>query len=357
MSHVNAPAKALIHLRRAQSWETGGKPFPVSLEIDLSNRCSHGCEWCHFAHTHTRGPWASRSRDVPVGQEKGGDIADIDMICRLLTEVADNGTLSVIWSGGGEPTTHPLWPAAVEQAARVGLKQGMYTAGSLLSDVQAGVLACYADWVVVSIDEVHADAYAARKGVSADFFDRACRSVRAMSESWTECAVGCSFMLHEGNWQAAEGMLDLSRSLGATYAIFRPTVLTSPANPGVKTSGTGWIEEAHPLLQALATEPDVELDPSRFLAYRNWRGRSYRACYGIRLNATVTPDGRVWVCPNRREMPDSSIGDLTRETFREIWDRHPGQWTDFQQCRVMCRLHQVNEQMDAFMDMKHAEFV
>lgn len=36
--------------------ETGKTKAPVNVEIDLSNRCSHGCAWCHFAYTHTKGP-------------------------------------------------------------------------------------------------------------------------------------------------------------------------------------------------------------------------------------------------------------------------------------------------------------
>jgi hypothetical protein len=111
-------------------------------------------------------------------------------------------------------------------------------------------------------------------------------------------------------------------------------------------------------LERLSHEPDVECDPSRFEAYRDWRGREYDTCHGIKLNATITPDGRVWVCPQRRGMTGSEIGDLRRESFTELWARHPRQWTEFADCRVMCRLHLINEQLSPVLQAyRHEAFV
>jgi hypothetical protein len=89
----------------------------------------------------------------------------------------------------------------------------------------------------------------------------------------------------------------------------------------------------------------VELDVDRFLAYRDWAGHGYTACEGPQLTTTITPDGRAWVCPQRRGIVGSELGDLRRESFADLWARHPGRWTVDQDCRAMCRLHLVNQQM------------
>ncbi len=76
------------------------------------------------------------------------------------------------------------------------------------------------------------------------------------------------------------------------------------------------------------------------------------------LHATITPNGRVWVCPQRRGIAGSCVGDLSRESFAMLWARHPGSWNDFSECRVMCRLHLVNEMVaPVFAQPAHAEFV
>jgi MoaA/NifB/PqqE/SkfB family radical SAM enzyme len=352
------PSKAFAHLDILAAWKRGEKPAPVTVEWDLSNRCTLGCQSCHFAHTHTKGPWAVRDRRLPMAFDAGGDLLDIALAERGLSEMAAAGVQAVVWSGGGEPTTHPHWPQIVSHAKACGLQQGMYTLGGLLSPKSAEHLADNLSWVVVSLDCVNAEAYAAEKGVKADRFEAACNGARWLAASPYDCAVGVSFLLHAKNWMHAADMLELGRSLGATYVMFRPTIETHPDQPAIPVADRGWIDAALPLLDTLSLEPDVECDPVRFAEYRDWARRGYTTCHGIKLNATITPDGRVWVCPQRRGMPESCVGDLRVESFQDVWARHPGQWTDFSSCLVMCRLHLLNEQVaPVFASYAHEAFL
>ena len=119
---------------------------------------------------------------------------------------------------------------------------------------------------------------------------------------------------------------------------------------------TEWVLEALPDLVNLESEPDVELDAERFVAYAGWQGHGYSQCRGITLNTTITPDGRVWLCPQRRGV--SALGDLRRESFADIWARHPKSFTVDAGCRVMCRLHPVNGVLDALQTPRaHEAFV
>src|SRR5262245_837558 len=110
VTYIAPRAKVLRHLDRLVGWQHGEKPAPVTVEWDLSNRCTLGCQDCHFAHTHVKGPWASKPRTLPMVYESTGDLADIGLVFRVLGELADAGVKSIVWSGGGEPTTHPKWP-------------------------------------------------------------------------------------------------------------------------------------------------------------------------------------------------------------------------------------------------------
>jgi hypothetical protein len=47
MTYINPRAKPLAHLDRLAAWQKGGMAPPVTLEWDLSNRCSLGCAACH----------------------------------------------------------------------------------------------------------------------------------------------------------------------------------------------------------------------------------------------------------------------------------------------------------------------
>lgn len=355
MSFVG-PQKIFAHLDRLVGWSRGETPAPVTIEWDLSNRCVLGCQSCHFAHTHSRGPWAVKGRMLPMAYTETGDYANPNLVTKALGQVARAGVQGVVWTGGGEPTTHPEWLRIVSYAHSVGLQQGMYTLGGLFTPQSAAAAGKLLTWVVVSLDCVDASAYAREKGVPSDRFRAACDGIRWLVEAQS-ATVGVSFLLHAENWYQMPEMAALARSFGATYTTFRPTIVEGPAS-SLASSDRTWITEALPLLEAMAAEPDVECDPSRFAAYRDWTGRSYSVCHGIKLNTTITPDGRVWVCPQRRGMEGSQLGDLRTESFADIWSRHPAQWTDLAECRVMCRLHLVNEQLNAvYTPRAHEAFV
>jgi cyclic pyranopterin phosphate synthase len=355
MSYIT-PAKVFAHLDRLVGWRDGKTPAPVTVEIDLTNTCSLGCQFCHFRHTHVAGPWAAQPVVKPTDYSDTGRLADPAVLVPALKDMTAAGVASVIWSGGGEPTLHPEFDAIIAAAHQAGLQQGMYTLGGHISEARGAFLKDRMAFVVVSLDCVDAETYAAEKHVLPGRFNAACAGVRRLVGG--SCVVGVSYLLHAENWRQAPAMLALGRSLGASYVTFRPTIDVSMDQPAVPASGRSWVTDALPLLWELHAEADVEIDPPRFEEYRDWTSHPYPACYGIRLVTQVTPDGRVWVCPNRRGMVGSELGDLTKESFAAVWARHPGQWTDFRECRVMCRLHLVNRTLSAVeTPMAHASFV
>lgn len=340
MRYTNSRGKLFAHLDRLAGWQRGETPVPVTVEWDLSNRCTLGCADCHFSHLHSKGPWATSA--VPADYESCGDLADIDVVRARLPELAASGVRSIVWSGGGEPLTHPAWLTAIQAAAQAGLAQGLYTSGVLLGRASAAQAAAHLSWAVVSLDAATSEDYASLKRATAQTFTAACRGLSFLVEAHCP-VVSASFLLGPENWSRAPEMLKLARWLGATYAVFRPRIAVSANDPATCADDRAWIHDAQGLLASLSREPDVELDPLRFEAYRAWSGRSYQTCYGIRHATVVTPDSRLWLCCQRRGMTDSCVGDLSVDTFATVWSRHPGAWTDFSRCRVMCRLHQVNE--------------
>jgi MoaA/NifB/PqqE/SkfB family radical SAM enzyme len=344
VTFIDPRAKVLRHLDRLVAWDRGETPAPVTVEWDLSNRCSLGCQDCHFAHTHSRGPWAQKPRLLPMAYDGTGDLAHAPLVMRGLTELAEAGVQGVIWSGGGEPTLHPAWQDCVQVAHDCGLQQGMYTLGGHFTVESARHLATVASFVVVSLDAADADTYAQEKGVPRSRFQAACDGVVHLVGH--RAAIGLSFLLHAKNWMKAADMHALARMLGATYATFRPAIQFDADRPAQPNADRAWVTDALPMLDALARESDVELAPDRFIAYRDWQSHGYSQCTGIRLNTTITPDGRVWLCPNRRGVADSLVGDLRVESFADLWARHPRAYAVNDQCRVMCRLHTVNTTLD-----------
>ncbi|MBK9497194.1 MAG: radical SAM protein [Xanthomonadales bacterium] len=358
MKYIDPVGKILAHVDRLAAWKQGTKAAPINIEWDLSNRCSLGCAGCHFAYTHTRGPLSGKI-DKPAGFIDGGDLADVEMVKRALLEAKEAGVLSVTWTGGGEPTLHPAFDEIIAYADSIGLRQGLYTHGGHIDATRGALLSKTLDWCVVSIDCADAQSYAAYKGVHPVWFDKMRTGVANLKYGGGDCIIGASFLLGADNWTQARDMLKFSRIIGADYTTFRPMIEYDIDNPSMPSGDVSWVTDALPFLWALSIEADVECIPERFAEYRDWtQQRGYGACYGIRFNTVVTPNGKVFVCVNRREFAGSELGDLSVESFGDIWSRHPGEWRDFDKCRVLCRLHMINETVwNVYRPRQHAEFV
>ncbi len=141
MSIFNNTPKILRWPKRIAAYRDG-KPFaPVTMELDLTNRCNLNCPHCQDAGL-------DRSLELPT-----------KAAMNWLTQLRDYGVEGVLFSGGGEPLMHPDAVAIVEHAHALGLRCAMVTNGmvSLCGGRSAGL--CHADrlaavcqWIRVSVD-------------------------------------------------------------------------------------------------------------------------------------------------------------------------------------------------------------
>lgn len=356
MTYIDSRHKALWHLDAlADLQRTGKTKAPVNVEIDLSNRCSLGCEWCHFAYTHTRGPLAGK-RAKPAGHVDGGDVMSLDLAYSILRQLAAAGVKSVTWTGGGEPTLHPHFNEIIEHARSVGLEQGIYTHGGHIDDERAALLKRLFTWVFISLDEADAESYKRSKGVNQ--FERVCTNIEQLATAQGKATIGIGFLLHPLNYLDTRKMIELGKSLGADYVQFRPTIQYSHDAPDELNEDTAWLAHAIQRLRVHTDNPFVIADIARFEQYRTWTGHGYNTCYWSGLQTAITPNGKVWRCANKREYADALLGDLAVESFDEIWKRAGGACAVDGKCRVLCRGHLSNQTINAVMkEPMHSSFI
>lgn len=356
-NYIDPRHKILFHTDRLAAIKAGKKPPPINIEIDLSNRCSLGCEWCHFAYTHTRGPLAGKV-DTPNGRIPGGDLMDYELAKSIIVQAHEFGVRSITWTGGGEPTLHPRFDDIVTFAHRHGMPQGLYTNGVHITPERAALLKRVTAWVYVSLDEFEAEMYKASKGV--DKFDAACQGVKSLSACDGVATVGVGFLLHKYNYLDIGDMAQLGIvELGADYVQFRPTVAYSQQSPNQKADYPFWIDELldTPQVSFFEGNERVLFDRERFEMYRDWNGRPYSTCHWTQVQTVITPNGKVWSCVNKREHAGALLGDLTHETLADVWQRSGACQVDGS-CRVMCRGHIANITLDAIMtEPPHKEFI
>lgn len=357
-SYIAPRSKLFRHLDRLQEIQQGKKPAPINVELDFSLRCDLACAGCHFAYTHTRGPWAGKA-EKPEGAIPGGDLIDYDLACDIFEQLAAYGVKSLTLTGGGEPTIHPRFDDMIRHAHGAGLELGIYTHGGFIRGDRAEWMKRHFEWIYFSLDGHDVESYKAYKGVNR--FERVCDNIRQLVAMEGNATIGVGFLIHNDNWRAIHDMVRLGRDLGVDYVQFRPTVHYDQAQPGkMVEADTAWIHHAIGRLQAYEGDRFVIADTSRFLRYAQWQEdkRGYSTCWWANIQTVITPNGKVWRCTNKREYPDGLLGDLTVESFETLWQRSGGACAVTSTCRLACRGDISNQTLDAVMaPTVHSNFV
>jgi len=356
MTYINSRQKLFWHVDEIkQIRDTGNTTAPVNVEIDLSNRCSHGCSWCHFAYTHTKGPLAGK-REKPAGHIGGGDLMDFMFAVNMLAQLKKAGVKSITWTGGGEPTLHPNFEDIISLAGSLGLEQGLYTHGGHIDVTRAEFLKRKLTFVYVSLDECTAEDFAKSKGVNR--FAHVLSGIKNLVEASGNATVGVGFLLHTGNYNKVDDMVALGKSLGVDYMQFRPIIAYDQVAPGQLVEDVQWVNGAINNLRKYAGDKQVVADTWRFEMYRDWHGHGYQTCNWAALQTVITPNGKVWRCTNKREHPDALLGDLTTESFADLWKRSGGACAVDDKCRIMCRGHIANLTLDSIIgELGHKNFI
>ena len=366
MTYIDPEGKLLWHLDKVEALRTGERLPPVNVEIDLSNRCSLGCSWCHFAYTHTRGP-AKGQQDKPEGAIPGGDLLELELAHMILAQLSMFGVKSISWTGGGEPTLHPDFEEIIlschswgrDKQLNIGfpIDQGIYTHGGHIGEKRAIIMKKAMTWVYVSLDATDARQYALDKGVPAKRFAAALQGISNLVKADGDAVIGVGFMIHSGNYDKAHEMIKLAHDLGADYCQFRPAVIFDSQEPGKAAENTEWALKAMNYLKKFSGSDFVQVDLKRFDEYFNWWQHGYETCWWSGMQTVITPNGKVWTCVNKREYPGHELGDLNEDSFEDIWNRH-GLATVDSSCRLLCRGHAANKALDELMKVPaHVNFI
>lgn len=113
--------------------------WPVRVDIDVTQVCTDRCFFCYSR------PYAKKN----CYQAARLPLADYE---RLLATLAEHGTVTVRFTGGGEPLEHPHIRQMLALPHKYGLKTCLITNGSLLDDELDELLVQHVDHIRVSVN-------------------------------------------------------------------------------------------------------------------------------------------------------------------------------------------------------------
>lgn len=325
--------KILQHCDHIGRWQARSWYPPIQVEIDLTNRCSSACPWCAgFLH-----------------REESTAELSIDLVTRILGELADIGVKSVVFTGGGDPTMHREWIEAIRTASAYGLRIGLVTNGVI--DVREVVACC--EWIRFSVDAATEDMYALQHG-RREHFARVLKHVKAAALVKDGCTIGVGFVTSRMTQHEIRPFAELWRDVPVDYIQFRPLL---------DTHGVSWFDDDDATIREIEAAQQIDGRVTSSLPkYQQLGGEKQTArCYGAMFETAIAADGHCYVCCHHKGNPAWSIGDLRQESFQAIWERHIAMKSVATKatCPALCRHFATNRLFELTIDkhVTHPDFI
>jgi len=315
------PYKLLLHRPKVEAMLRGELVYPISVELDLSNKCPHDCQWCSFGTSASQGYRQQTWVTFPSPR-----------IFSLLDELKTVGVESVTFTGGGEPLVHPEAYEILSHATKIGLQWGLVTNGLLLRGAVAAAVARGATFVRVSLDAGSDATHMVTHGIRHPQYQAILRQLgdlrnieASIRDGMPRLAMGASFCVMDANWkEIRQAAIDLKAN-GANYLEVRPVFPTDWRGDG----WTGGLSPAnaeaalHEVESARAQLNDSSFKvigmTQRFDTITGPYTKPYSSCHIGPLMTVIGADARIWWCCVQRGQKFFEMGDVSVRSFREVW--------------------------------------
>jgi MoaA/NifB/PqqE/SkfB family radical SAM enzyme len=327
-------AKLLLrHPDRINQYQSEGETIPVSMEVNLTNKCNLACKWCISENA------------------RGGETLNPVRLYSFLQDFYSMGGKSIVYSGGGEPTCHPDFERVVKDTKSTGLDMGLMTNGTYNPDYASAIGNSF-QWVRFSLDTLDRNHYTEWKG--RDLVDKVKSNVIGLKDFPIKVGVNCNVGT-DLTLQEIDDMVDWAvGGKNSAYLQFRPVTPRPFTDEKIKLLNP----KAWDYLQTLDGIPGINLSNDKLSDFRENNAFSFEYCDGHFITPVLDADGQLKVCMHKPRDPLFDFGNIDETTsdtpFQEIWNSQQRQDTiarvrelDYSaNCQFCCKLAEINKTLD-----------
>jgi len=350
--------KILSCYHEVQQILAGKMPVPRTAEFFLSNVCNHACAGCHSRYMH-------KSED---------QFLDFDRMKEVVDDFAELGVEGAEISGGGEPLMYPQIIQAIAYMRSKGLKVGIFSNGTLLTDELAEFLVQNLLFLRIAFDAGTPETY--KKIHGRDDFDTLIKNLKSVVRYKTKSSgkekgsgeprrltdtkfgtatIGAKYLVSTKNWHELAQAAELARDIGLDYLQYKALRASKFTIEGET------LEKARE--EAVRAE---ELSDGRFQVFGSLeKTKPIGRCFLNPIHPVVDAKGDMYLCAffhHRKET--HRIGNIYEKSFPEIWysERHFEAFrnTKPKECAVFdCPFHEAAVLARAWIveNQKHLEFI
>jgi|TARA_B110001454_G_C12709592_1_gene430162 cyclic pyranopterin phosphate synthase len=326
--------KILYHPEKIAAYKEGKRPFPTTIEIDLTNKCNHRCDFCYYAEH--------------IGMEADKPSLDTDLLKERLIEAKKLGTKAISFTGGGEPTIHKDYLELIKFTNQIGLDVGTITNGSAITERNVDIIIKNLQWIRISMAGGDRESYSRVQGV--DQFEKILSNLKLLSKRKEmidpNFNVGIRTLVTPDNIHSLEQFAEIIKNLNLNYWQVAPNQFTDD-------KGKFWNDENTQRIfsnvKDILAEGNVKLLTTTYMASQEKLDYP-TTCYAHFFMVALTAEGYLTFCKNVRSEKDFHIGDITKNTLTEIWNgdktKEIESWVRPNNCGLFCKHMAINDTME-----------
>ncbi len=348
--------KALWHRDRIGKVISGDHldVMPTTVEFVPSLDCNYNCPTCTYL------TWKQRTI-ADIGKRQ----MSYDVMMTLLDKIEEADVKGVIVTGGGEPFKNPDTVRGIEYAAGKKFHVGLFSNGSLLDGPSINRLAGSGlRFMRVSFNSGDPQNYQLIHGLpDQSMFFAARRNIQLLANAFagTDTGFGLGVIVNGKNVEYMHTVAEVAREIltengnaQLRYIAYRPIVNYGQISPDrtnqisrdVVTRARDNFERVKEILRGFPVTPIFAGD--YFDTLCNAKADSSTTpstCMGKSWGASISYDGGVYLCSERDGNPDYLIGNLIKQSFREIWASEQRRQVIARptKCPPMCKMHRTND--------------
>jgi len=354
--------KLIYHPERVAQWQAAGddweklkKVYPIYVEVAPSGTCNHRCSFCAFDY---------------IGYKT--DYLSLEVMGRIVPEMASLGVKSILHGGEGEPLLNKNIIQISKVIQTSGIDQALTTNAVLLKKRSVEEMLENFSWVKVSIGAGTPATYAQIHDTRESDFDRVIANLKYAVEFRNKhklkCAIGAQIILLPENADEIGTLAKICRDvIGLDYLVVKPH-----SQHQFSLSSMYKDLNYRDLLQSVCkyenmSNKDFRLVVRKTTMLKKDEKRSYKICHSTPFFwAHIQANGDVYGCSAYLQIEEFNLGNINEKSFQDIWEgeRRKGCYEYVQRklginnCRTNCRMNYINEYLDKFKNpVEHVNFI
>ena len=288
-------SKTYYHEEHIQKVLNGERPFPLHMEIDITNACNHRCEFCVWSEL--------------ISKDKSS--LPYELIIDTITNLKELGVKAITFTGGGEPTIHKRFYDIIQHTHDCGIKIGLLTNGSLLKEEHDEQLLSQLEFIRFSIAGTDRESYRNVQGV--DDYNKVLYNLKRMSNKKRNTSIGVATLINVKNFQNLEDYIKNLNDIGCDYLQIRKDYYSNIHD------STWFDNEVLPIATRCNKEYSIDILGESYSDLQKQLGYP-QGCYAHYFQGSINATGDFYFCKNTRDNDKFSIGNIFQKSPKWIWE-------------------------------------